>query len=834
MAAGKPKHRPAGFHSGPLACGICVALAASVFLVFGQALRNDFVNYDDGQYVFANSHVLKGLTAENVGWAFTRIHCDNWHPLTWLSHMLDCQLYGLNPAGHHLTSLLLHAATAILLFLALLRMTGALGASAFAALIFAVHPLRVESVAWIAERKDVLSGLFFMLTLLAYDRYARATLTKQEAGIEQPASTVFLFSSPWYWLALLCFALGLMSKPMLVTLPFVLLLLDSWPLRRTRSAQSPGGNGMSSSAPASTWPRLILEKIPFLILSAASCTVTLFAQKAAVIPVASLPLAYRLGNALTACTAYLGQMVFPTRLAVLYPHAAVNLASWRAALALGILAGISVVVFRLRRRQPYLLTGWLWNLGMLVPVIGLVQVGFQSHADRYTYLPQIGLYLMLAWAAGDLTASWRYRRLVLWGAAASIITTFAVRAAVQTTVWRNAESLWKHTLTCTGDNPMAQSHLDVTLGHALDEQGRFDEAIGYYQSALRIASGFADAPYLAEAEYDLGSIYAKQNRLGEATAHLREAVRLNPGLPEAFYNLGHVLAAQNQPGEAAECYRRAIHLKPGYPEACCNLARLMIAQKRPAEAVELYEQALASKPDYADARNNLANLLVAQGRFDDAIGHYQKAARTDPRQAGAYYNLAIIRALQGRPEDAIEQYRQALAINPNYLEAHGNLADTLTRLGRLDEAIEHYQRAIQLAPRNAQLRDRLGVAFEGRKKYREAKDQFQEALALQPQSSPIQNNLAWLLATCPETSVRDGARAVQLAGQAAQLTQNRQPEFLDSLAAAYAEAGRFPEAIETANRALALANSAANTNLAQALQAHLNRYLANQPYHEPP
>ena len=415
--------------------GICIFLAAITFAVFGQTLRHEFVNYDDDVYVYENPEVSRGLTLQGIVWAFTHVHSSNWHPLTWISHMLDCQLYGLSPGGHHLTNILLHTATAILLFLVLRRMSGALWRSTFVAAVFAIHPLRVESVAWVAERKDVLSGVFFMLTIGAYVRYV------QKQSRVEPSSLRFAApesrgssansSSPgprlWtldYCLVLLFFALGLMCKPMLVTLPFVLLLLDYWPLGRVAGGEwrvtrfgaqvpqlHPECLGLISQP-------LLLEKPPLFGLAVASGVVTIFAQTGAIQSFEHVSLPLRMGNALMSYVDYLGQMFWPAGLAVLYPFTAGGVGVSGVVLSLVLLAGISAGVFVLRRR-PYFLTGWLWYLLMLVPVIGIVQVGAQARADRYTYLPQIGLYVLLTWAAADLCAGWRHRRAVLGGCATS-------------------------------------------------------------------------------------------------------------------------------------------------------------------------------------------------------------------------------------------------------------------------------------------------------------------------------------------------------------------------------------------------------------------------------
>src|ERR1700730_3342549 len=426
---------------------VSVLLAAIVWIVFGQTLRHEFVNFDDDQYVYENPRITNGLTLDGIQWAFTHVHADNWHPLTTISHMLDCQLYGLQPWGHHMTNVLLHAAAGIFLFLALWQLTGAHWPSAFVAAVFAIHPLRVESVAWVSERKDVLSGVFFMLTLWAYARYAR--------GKGSP--------SFWYITVVVLFALGLMCKPTLVTLPFVLLLLDYWPLDRSQPSSS-HDRGITRY----TWPWLVIEKLPLFVLSAASCLATLLAQQAALDASLKPPLMERFGNALLSYVTYLAQTIWPARLAVLYPYPEGTLNVPEVILALLLLLIVSIGFFLWRRKYPFLLTGWLWYLGMLVPMIGIVQVGSQVRADRYTYLPQIGLYLLVAWGAMELFHQWRRSRVILAGAGLLIITALITRSYFQTSYWRDTETLWKHATATTSNNYIATTN----LAEALFQSGR--------------------------------------------------------------------------------------------------------------------------------------------------------------------------------------------------------------------------------------------------------------------------------------------------------------------------------------------------------------------------
>ncbi len=652
---------PAGLTDRWTVPGVCIFLAAIIWVVFGQTLGHEFVNYDDDFYVYENPAVTRGLTLQGIIWAFTHVHCSNWHPLTWVSHMLDCQFYGLSPGGHHLTNILLHTATAILLFLILRQMTGALWRSAFVAAVFAIHPLRVESVAWVAERKDVLSGLFFMLTIGAYVRYAQrrsrvepSSLRSAASGSREPRAQAVSALDPRlsaldYCLVLLFFALGLMCKPMLVTLPLVLLLLDYWPLNRLRADAAT--ETVFRLAGRLVPRRLVFEKLPLLGLAVASCAVTIFAQTKSILPFENMSLSLRVGNALISCVAYLGQMFWPSGLAVLYPFTAGGVGVSEVVLSLVLLAGISTGVFILRRRRPCFLTGWLWYLIMLAPVIGIVQVGAQARADRYTYLPQIGLYLLLTWAAADLCAGWRHRRVVLGGGSTIILMALIFCARAQTAYWRNSESLWTHTLACTSDNFIGHNN----LGIALLKTGNVDEAMVHYQMALEIKPDFA------EAHNNLGNFLFQKGSVDEAIVHYQKALEINPDYAEAHYNLGYALLKMGNVDEAIAHLQKALQINPDYAEAHNNLGYALIQKGRVDEATAHFQKALQINPDYADAHNNLGNILLEKGSVDEAIIHFQKA----------------------------------LQIKPDFAEAHKNLSIALLQKGRVDEAIPHFQKAPQ-------------------------------------------------------------------------------------------------------------------------------------------
>lgn len=550
-----------------------LALSAVNLIVYGAVRHHDFVGWDDPDYVSQNPNVARGLTWPGVSWAFTSGYAANWHPLTWLSHMLDVQFYGMNAGPHLLTNLLLHIANTILLFGLLLWMTGALGRSAFVAGMFAVHPLHVESVAWVSERKDVLSTLFWMLTIWAYVAYVR-----------QPRLSR-------YGLVLLLLGLGLMAKPMLVTLPFVLLLLDVWPL------------GRATLTPSPAWQRLVWEKVPLLALAAASSIVTFLVQQqgGAVRALEALPVRLRLANAAVSYVSYMGKMLWPARLATFYPFDTA-LSAWRVAGSIVILAGVSAMAMRVARRHAYVPVGWLWYLGTLVPVIGLVQVGGQSIADRYTYVPLIGLFIMVAWGLPDLIGGWRFGRVALPAAAGLAITASTVTAHMQVQHWSDTVALWSHAIEVTSGNYRAHSN----LGNFLSDQGKVDEAIRHYQEALRINPNFV------EAETNLANTLARQGRLDQAVEHYSHSLLIRPQYAGAHNGLGAILVDQGKVNDAIAHYREAIRLEPEFAEAHNNLAAALAQEGRVDEAVQEVAEALKIQPNSTEFRSNLDLLLKAK------------------------------------------------------------------------------------------------------------------------------------------------------------------------------------------------------------------------------
>ena len=491
---------------------ISLFLVISIFCVYWQVRNFSFVNFDDRQYITCNYYVQAGLTFESIRWSFTAAHANNWHPLTWLSHMLDSQIYGMNPGHHHMTNVLFHILNAVLLFLVLKKMTGALWKSAFVAAIFALHPLHVESVAWVAERKDVLSTFFWMMTVWSYTRYV------ENSRLDK------------YMLLILFYILGLMAKPMLVTLPFVLLLLDYWPLKRFQLNPSDSEN---QAIQRSFYFGLILEKIPVFFLSAASSIVTYLVQKSsgAVNSLSAIPFHVRIANALVSYISYIGKMLWPANLAVLYPYQNVIL-PWKVFSAGLLLMMISVFAFRMLRLKPYLSVGWLWYIGTLVPVIGIVQVGSQAMADRYTYVPLIGIFIMIVWGVDDLAQRWRFRTIGFSVVSAAIITIFMITSWLQVGYWFNSITLFEHAINVTGCNSTAQ----LNLGEALAEQNKFDDAIKHYYEAVRIKPGYA------KVYNNLGKIYSNRKDPEKAIFHYNKALQFDPGMVQALYHLSWILS----------------------------------------------------------------------------------------------------------------------------------------------------------------------------------------------------------------------------------------------------------------------------------------------------
>jgi tetratricopeptide (TPR) repeat protein len=684
---------------------ICVFLALIVALAFGRSLGHDFVNYDDTDYVYENPRITAGISFGGIIWAFTHVHAANWHPLTTISHMLDCQLYGLHPWGHHLTNVLLHAVAAILLFLALCTFTASFNstshlsavasakeeqlnpaspartstssfwASAFVAALFAVHPLRVESVAWISERKDVLSGVFFMLTLLAYARYARGC----SQGALPPCSNAAPRQSgadrtTRYLTVVVFFVLGLLSKPTLVTLPFVLLLLDYWPLGRMRSgkgeARSDKGEEDSGKSQTefqrfsvSVFRSLVVEKIPLFVLSAASCVATVLAQQKVIEANLRVTFLERASNALISYVAYLGEMIWPLHLVVSHPYAEKYQNLPQAIASLVLLLIVSTLCFLVRRKYPFLLTGWLWYIGMLVPMIGFVQVSAQARADRYTYLPQIGIYLMLVWSGATLIQRFRVKRVFVAAPAAVVVVVLVCCSYAQAHYWHDTETLWRHALDSSTYDYIAHD----SLGYTLVEKGNIDEAITEYRKAIDIK------PNYAEAHNNLANALLQKGLVDEATAHYQRALELDPEFAEPHNNLGNVLFKEGRVDEAIEQYKIAVAKRPEFAEVHCNLGSAYIVKGDWDDAIPQLRTAVKIDPKYAQAHNKLGIALAASGGTDEAVAHFKEAVRLDPNYAEAHFNLGYVLAHTGRRREAIEHYLKAVHLRPDYPEAKQEL-----------------------------------------------------------------------------------------------------------------------------------------------------------------
>ena len=581
-------------HTMRRAALICLILALSVLAVYWQVKDHEFVDYDDNIYITDNPHVQAGLTSKGVDWAFTTTRAGSWHPLTWLSHMMDCQLFGLNPRGHHLTSVFLHLANSILLFLSLNWATSAIWQSALAASLFAIHPLHVESVAWVAERKDVLSTFFWLLTMLAYIGYAKHPKRRT------------------YILTLLLFALGLLAKPMLVTLPFVLLLLDYWPLKRFQLGGKSGS--AHNNRPRSLEPnmenlplsRLIVEKLPMFMLSGIFSLITLWAQEkaGALSGLAIVPLKWRITNALVSYATYIEKMMWPRGLAVFYPYPNGSPPIWQIVLAGLFLLIVSTLFVRLAARYKYGLVGWLWYLGTLVPVIGLVQVGEQAMADRYTYIPLIGLYLIIAWGLAELVKTSRRRRSLLVVSVSSLLIALALCSWQQARLWQNSISLFEHALKVTSNNYVAH----YSLGNALALQGNLAGAIAHYKEALRIKPNYADV------HNNLGNALALQGNLAGAVAHYKESLRINSSQEKTHRNLGVALDRQGKHQEAFRHYEEALRIDPRDAQSHNNMGVTLADQGKLEEAIVHFSQAVRIDPNFTEAQRNLENALKLAGR----------------------------------------------------------------------------------------------------------------------------------------------------------------------------------------------------------------------------
>ncbi len=667
------------FASSPLRCMLPVLflLTIATAAVYGQVWNFGFINYDDPLYVTDNAMVRKGLSWEGLRWALTALTAANWHPLTWLSHMLDVSLFGLRPGFHHLVNLLFHLLNTALLFLVLKAATGACWRSAFVAALFALHPLHVESVAWIAERKDVLSTFFGLLAIGAYCRYARSPEWRKFLPI------------------VIFFSLGLMAKPMLVTLPLVLLLMDFWPLGRLKpslpeasSAPAPSDERKKSKkkrtqepAPAAKRrgtgsPHLAIftEKIPLILLSALSGLITLVAQHqgGAVSAVDAYPLGTRIANALASYLVYLVKMIWPANLAVYYPFVK-DIPAWQALSGALLLIAMTFAAVRAARRFPYLLFGWLWYLITLLPVIGIVKVGETAMADRYTYITLVGPFVAATWGVHDLAAGWKRGKEALAAAGLLVMIALAAATFTQAGTWKSSATLFRHALAVTENNFMAHTNLAV----ALMDEGRLDEALPHLEMAAKIRPDFPNA------RYNLGVIRMRQGKNDEAMGHFKAALHSDPNFARASHYGGLLHLQRGESAEAVQYFQRALAGGGPDPQVFAALADALAMSSRYEEALYYYERALTLNPDAAEVRYNAARILIAMGRVDEAIGHLREAVRIRPDYARAHNNLGSALLMKKRLEEAVYHFQEAVRIDPGYKMARENLKDAQTQKKKL-------------------------------------------------------------------------------------------------------------------------------------------------------
>jgi tetratricopeptide (TPR) repeat protein len=733
---------------------ICISLAAVTFAVYSDALQFKFLTFDDQAYVTENRHVLGGLTVANIGWAFRGVVAGNWHPLTMLSHMLDCQIYGLRPWGHHLTSILIHTGNCVLLFLLLARMTGAVWRSACVAALFAWHPTHIESVAWIAERKDVLCAFFFFLAILAYLK-AQASASKFR-----------------YLSVTILFLLALMSKPMAVTLPFVLLLLDFWPLRRAQGLD------------LHVWRRLALEKWPLMLLSVAWCGVTVWAQSKdqAVASTIELPFVGRLGHGMISYIEYLRLLVVPWHLSAYYPYNRHERLLW------GVLAGTSLLLLTglalaCARRRPYVLVGWLWFVGMLVPVIGFVQVGGQAWADRYLYLPSIGFFVIIVWGAAELAARFSVVKILIPVIGAALVAATFMELGY----WKDTRTLFGRAMAVTDDN-----YLAMTLA---------------------------------------GSIDADSRKLDDAIRLYRKALACKPTYPEAHFFLGRALEKEEKTAEALSEYNEALRLRPDFDAAHVMVGLMLSKEEKYDRAVAHYQAALQANPESAAAQSDWGMALTKEGRWKESIPHYEEALRLDPTLAEAHNNLAIDYLQTGRLADGIRELRVTLKFNPGDAETEFNLAQALNQNEQWGEAAEILKPLAKARPLDFNAQFQCGLAEEHIGETRDAMSHYAAALLKRPDFPDALQHLAWIAATDARPELRNGAEAVELAAHACQLTGEKRPGMLLTLAAAYGEAGRFKEALVAVGKAGELAKAQGQRGLEEEAGQLRKAFEAGRAFH---
>jgi len=774
---------------------------------YWQVRNHEFINYDDDDYVTHNSAVRSGWTWKSLSYALkSRMH-GHWHPVTWLSHMTDCQFFGLNSGWHHMSSVFIHIVTTLLLFLILKRMTGALLRSAFVAALFAIHPAHVESVAWVSDRKDILSTLFWMLAMWAYIHY-----------VDRPRFGRYL-------LVVVAFVLGMMAKPMVVTLPVVLLVMDYWPLGRLQLWPSKGnrrpksGESLNTEEQSVSARRLVGEKLLLLVFAGVFVLATMFARhqtfgrenierqyEGGRLPAALelLPTKHQIALPLVNYMAYIRKMLWPHDLATPYPKDREgHLKPWKIGGGSLLLVCISFFVVWRGRRYPYLPAGWLWYLVTFLPVIGVVKMGPQMMADRYTYLPFIGLFIIVAWGAPDLMGGWRYRRILLGISGGLLLLYLMLCTWVQVGYWKNSKTLFQHAVDVTDANWLAHNN----LGAYLEREGCLEEALYHYSEA------FLAAPEIEETLVNVGIVCMRQGKVDEALAYFSEAIRNKPKFVEGHINMGTALAKQGRIDEALEQYYEALRLSPDSLITHKNLGMLLAKQGKVVEAMSHYSEMLRIGPDYAEGHFHLGVALAGQGRVDEAIHHFSEALQIKPDDAEAHNNLGVILEGQGDVDGAISHYSEALRVDSDNAGAHFNLGVALDRQGRVKEAIWHFSEVVRIEPESARAHKKLGIALSKQGQFKEAAGHFLEALRIRPDDAEAHNKLGIAL-------VRQGQgnEAINHFSEAIQI----RPDYAgahNNLGAALAKQGRFSEAVSHYSEALKIKpdDASVHENLGDAL-----------------
>ena len=706
---------------------ICLILVLSILAVYGKVRHYEFINFDDDNYVTANAFVRSGVNPTSLRWSFSYALKDGnyWHPLTWLSHTLDVSLYGMDAGRHHLINVFFHIASTLLLFVALNRMTGAYWRSAIVAALFALHPINVESVAWVAERKNVLSTFFWMLTLLFYAVY------HQRPGILR------------YLAVLFAFGLGLLAKPMLVTLPFALLLLDYWPLKRI-------GFQKPDAFPLAAVLRLIFEKLPLFILSALS----VFLSSASVqgmgniISLDDLPMKLRLANGLVAYVKYIGKLIWPSHLAVYYPFPE-QIPLWQPLTAFALLFIVSVYAFGSLKQKPYLAVGWLWYLGTLIPVIGIVQAGlWPAMADRWAYVPAIGLFIMLAWGVAEIANRWRYQRVALACLSGSALTVLLILSFFQTSHWRDSVSLFEHGIQATGGT----WNMHNNLANALNAQGKSSQAIQHYQHALAL-----DPPEPEGVYYNLAIALTSMGNLQEAIEHYHEAIRINPDYGDAHVNLGAALARLGRTAEASRHYFEALRVNPNFAQANYNLGNLMLAQGEADAAISRYSKAVHINPLFVESYNGLGLALMQTGKLEEAILCFRKATSIRPSFRDGLKNLKLAESLFERIDQAVSDMRDALKFNLQTQDLEVKVIELLEKKKNLEETLKQFQKTLSLQAGFTEFdQNKIANVLEVKRKYEQKLDLFQRISEIEPQSAEADYHIACIYSR--KGQIRQGIR----------------------------------------------------------------------------